>query len=277
MSFVANSIEYSSRYKDASELSQMEAFIAELEQRGLTSLVSRLFYDSKANICSIESDEPANPTLWRIAEKHILQFELDGTIGHGDNLFDSELEIEEIERDRGAPVEITPEDSKRRRVELGRAGEEALANWFSENGLSHLSICQNPETFAHLFTGAIKRPDFFLLFDSLGLIAVDAKNISLYKNQYFALPLEEEVRRAIAFERIFRMPLWYALYTTECWYWISALKAVEVGKQLQNRSTGQVFLSISKDEFACIANGTDLGKLYGQRMPGYGNVAGLSA
>lgn len=277
MSYEEHRIEYLSRYDDASEIAQMKAFIVELEEYGLTVLVNRLYYDSKANICTIESDGQANQTLWRIARKHILQFELNGVVGHGDNLSYSELEIEELEGERNAPTEVTSEDLSQRKVERGRIGEEALANWFSQNGLSHLSICQNPETFSHLFTGVIKRPDFFLLFDSLGLIAVDAKNISLYKGQYFALPLEEEVRRAVAFERVFRMPMWYAFYTPECWYWISALKAVEVGKQLKNSSTGQVFLSISKDEFVSVATGYDLGKLYGQRMPGYGNVADFSA
>ncbi|MHC1480347.1 hypothetical protein ACYJW8_08860 [Frateuria aurantia] len=275
MSFIAHNIEYSSRSDVASEIDEMQAFISELEGHGLTALVTRIFYDSKANICSIECDGPANNALWEIAEKHITQFELDGIIGHRHPLFDSKSEMEEIDGDERAPTDVTPEDAKRRRAELGREGEQALANWFSRNGLSYLSICQSPETFAHLFAGTVKRPDFFLLFDSLGLVAVDAKNISLYKEQYFALPLEDEVRRAVAFERIFRMPLWYALYTQECWYWISALKAIEVGKHLKNSATGQVFLSISKDDFVPISAGCDLGNLYGQRMPEYGNTAGI--
>lgn len=269
-------VKYVSRHNKPFETKEMLAFIGELMDLGLTELVSELFYDSKANICFIETDQHNNPMLWRIAEKHISQFEIGGVIGHGDHLFDSKPEMEEQEIGLAQPT-ILSEDPTTRIIDLGKFGEEALAKWFSEHNLSYLSICQNPETFARLFKGAIKRPDFFLLFDSLGLIAVDAKNIAIYKDKYFALPLEDELRRAIAFERIFRMPLWYALYSENCWYWISALKAVEVGKQLQNNSTKQVFLSICKDEFVRIVTGDDLSKLYAQRMPAYSVVARVSA
>ncbi len=272
-----HNIQYESRQEEPFEITEMEAFIEELADCGLTALVSKLFYDSNANICTIETDQHDNAALWRIAEKHISQFEIGGVVGHGDHLFDSAPSVEEQEIDNEQPVIAISEDPMTRTVERGRIGEEALANWFSRHSLSYLSICQNPETFARLFTGTLKRPDFFLLFDSLGLIAVDAKNVRLHKDKYFALPLEDELRRAVAFERIFRMPLWYAFYSTDCWYWISALKAVEVGKQLQNKSTKEVFLSICKDDFIRIVAGDDLSKLYAQRMPAYGNVARVSA
>ncbi|MBY6346373.1 hypothetical protein E5C31_10410 [Providencia rettgeri] len=184
--------------------------------------------------------------------------------------------MEKLENNDSSSSNPALDALREQRIQQGRVGEEALAEWFSTYDLSYLSICQNPETFAHLFQGSIKRPDFFLLFDSLGMVAVDAKNISIYQDSYFSLPLEEELRRAIAFERVFRMPLWYAIYAEECWYWISALKAVEVGKQLKNRMTKQVFLSIHKDEFIQVVNGDDLSKLYGQRMPAYGKVARAS-
>lgn len=154
----------------------------------------------------------------------------------------------------------------------GKAGEAALAKWFNANGLAHVSICQQPETFATLFAGTVKRPDFLLLFDSLGLIAVDAKNLSVYKPQqveYYSLPLDEEVRRAIAFERIFRMPIWYAVMGDDDeWYWISGLKAVEVGYPNQS-SEGKSFINIRRSDFVVVRTGDDLAKLYGQRMPSY--------
>ncbi len=264
-------IEYSSRYNIQYEIREMENFVKELIECDLTNLVTNIFYDSNASVCMIDTEVNDHPELWRIAKKHLSQFELDGIYTHGEPLWD----LIEINEDKCFKDQL--EDPKEKRIRLGKIGEEALANWFSQNNLSYLSICQNPDTFAKLFTGTVKRPDFFLLFDSLGLIAVDAKNIKPYKNTYFSLPLEDELQRAITFERIFRMPLWYAIYATDHWYWISALKAIQVGKKMQNRSTKQVFLSICKNNFVQIVDGADLSKLYGQRMSAYDNVGHCSS
>jgi hypothetical protein len=166
--------------------------------------------------------------------------------------------------------------------EKGREGEQALGDWFSENGLAYVAVGQNKDTFARLFRHEVKRPDFLLLFDSLGMIAVDAKNITHYqpnKIVYYTLPLEEEVKKAIAFERIFRMPVWYAVMEKVgpevCWHWISALKAVEVGFVETNAEKGVQFLKIKRDDFVRISTGADLAKLYLQRLPALKNLSRL--
>lgn len=156
--------------------------------------------------------------------------------------------------------------------EKGEEGEQALADWFDAHHFSHVPICQNRKTFARMFAGAVKRPDFLLLFDSLGLIAVDAKNLTPYQPNaiaYYSIPLEDELKKAIAFERMFRMPVWYAVMAREAdttlWYWISALKAVEVG-YLKHKADGTPFLSIKRDHFVPIRSGEDMARLYGQRL-----------
>lgn len=118
-------------------------------------------------------------------------------------------------------------------VDRGQIGEEAFNRWLSRSGMSYVSLCQAPERFAPLFSENVKRPDFLVLFESVGLLAVDVKNYSSSRG-FFTLELEAELRRSLAFERLFRLPLWYAYYekvdAAESWYWISALKAVEVGE-----------------------------------------------
>lgn len=166
--------------------------------------------------------------------------------------------------------------------EKGREGEDALSNWFSDNGLAYVAVSQNKETFAKMFAHEVKRPDFLLLFDSLGMIAVDAKNLTPYTPNnitYYNLPLEEEVKKAISFERIFRIPVWYAIMENNdgkiCWHWISSLKAVEVGYVEFNTEKKVSFLKIKKDHFTKIEDGPDLAKLYLQRVPSLKNISNL--
>lgn len=158
----------------------------------------------------------------------------------------------------------------------GQLGEEALNRWLSDSGLSYVAICQAPESFARLFAGNVKRPDFLVLFESVGLLAVDAKNYRCSGNVY-TLELEAELRRSLAFERLFRLPLWYAYYDStdnrESWYWISALKAVEIGEVRERRRDGMKFLALQRSGFEHVAVASDLAKLYTHRLPGVARIA----
>jgi len=162
--------------------------------------------------------------------------------------------------------------------EKGRSGEEDLNTWFQANGLAYLYVRQNPETFAPLFKDFLKRPDFLVLLDSIGLIAVDAKNHTLWNGDHYTLSLESELRRVITFERLFRIPVWYAYRHEEkgkiVWYWISALKAVEVGTICESDKTGD-FLKIKLEHFEKIETNADLGKLYTQRLPSLAKINAL--
>lgn len=74
----------------------------------------------------------------------------------------------------------------------------------------------------------------FLLFNERillgsGLIAIDAKNQKFYEDrQIYTLNYDKELRRALMFESLFRIPLWYAYYdeSENWWYWINALKTL---------------------------------------------------
>ena len=164
-------------------------------------------------------------------------------------------------------------------AEKGKEGEDAMNDWLKANGLSFVAVCQEPTTFAPLFTYDLKRPDFLLLLESVGLIAIDAKNYKQSEGGGYTLKLETELRRAVAFERLFRIPIWYAYFSKEnekiVWYWISALKAIEVGQSQTNGTTYEDFLTIKIDHFEKIESNADLGKLYTQRLPSLSRIKNI--
>ena len=83
-----------SRYGKASELVEMINFAKLAALQGLHPLVHRLFYDSKADLCTIELFDESlwlseqGQALRKCATKTIGQFQWDGTVGHGLELLD---------------------------------------------------------------------------------------------------------------------------------------------------------------------------------------------
>lgn len=169
-----------------------------------------------------------------------------------------------------APAQPAPSSAEKK----GHEGEKALNAWFKQHKLAYVGICQNKNSFATLFHGTAKRPDFLLLLPSLGMIAIDAKNYTPSRGE-LTLSLEEELKKALTFERLFRLPLWYAYCDKanlgQNWYWISALKALEVG-EVRDGSNGQ-FLAIKMEHFETIASPKDLAKLYTHTLPSLEKVA----
>jgi hypothetical protein len=152
----------------------------------------------------------------------------------------------------------------------GDKGESELNAWLNNNGLCYVFLSQEPNTFANLFPDAVKRPDFLVLVESVGLIAVDAKHYT-QSGGVFTLELESELTRVLTFERLFRIPVWYAYKDKNkttgetVWYWISALKALEVGKKRENKDNNTTFLAIKIEHFSALRCGEDMGLLYTQR------------
>jgi hypothetical protein len=138
--------------------------------------------------------------------------------------------------------------------EKGKIGEAQLNAWLKSIGISYVYLDQSQDTFSDLFKGNVKRPDFLVLLESIGLIAVDAKNYTLTAAGEYTLPLETELKRVLAFERLFRIPVWYAYMgkdpeTAPAWYWISALKALEVGHVRKNSVKDEDYLAIKLEHF----------------------------
>jgi hypothetical protein len=141
-----------------------------------------------------------------------------------------------------------------------------LTFWLDENKFSYLYINQDSESFPRLFTNQVKRPDFLLLIDSIGLIAVDIKNYNIFKDKHLSLNYESEFKKTLAFERLFRLPVWYVYKNNDEWLWISALKAIEVGEIKINSGTKEQFLSLHIDDFTVVKSNNDIGKLWEQRV-----------
>ena len=156
----------------------------------------------------------------------------------------------------------------------GAAGEKALNKWLKKQKLPYVPIGQSQDSFSSLFPGAVKRPDFFLLLQSLGMIAIDAKNYK-YSGGVFTLNLELELRKMIAFERLFRIPVWFAYMGEDSneWYWISGLQAIEVGEVRENSKTKESFIAIKKSQCAKISSANDLGLLFSQTLPSSNKIA----
>ena len=162
-------------------------------------------------------------------------------------------------------------------LDAGNIGEEAFKKWLDEVGISYVAISQSPDTFAKLFQHTTKRPDFFVLFESIGMIAVDVKRYKPFDKKgkpCWTLKYEEELKTVLTFERLFRIPVWYAYYNDGTkWHWISALKAVEVGVLKRNQTTKEEFLAIEQAECVEISKNDDLGKLFGVRLPSLKGIA----
>ena len=114
-----------------------------------------------------------------------------------------------------------------------------------------------------------------VLFESIGLLAVDVKNYTQGDPRFWTLPYEKELKKVLTFERLFRLPVWYAYYIDgKKWLWISALKAVEVGKLIEPEGKDS-FLSIKVEEFVEVSTNDDFGKLFGHRLPGLDRIGDL--
>ena len=148
------------------------------------------------------------------------------------------------------------------RVAKGKAAEIAFEGWLKRERFSYLAVCQEKHSFSPLFHGRLKRPDFLVLLESVGMIAVDVKGGE------YTLQCETEIQRAMQFERLFRIPVWYAFWDEDLGgaYWISLLKAIEVGRQRKNSHDQSFFLSIKRGELLRIKKNADFGKLYTQRL-----------
>ncbi len=147
-------------------------------------------------------------------------------------------------------------------VSKGEIGESALNNWFKEQNLLYIALNQSQDTFSKALKKSAKRPDFLLLIEGIGMIAVDAKNHKLSNNAY-TINVDKELTKGLSFERLFRLPIWYAYYESpNSWYWINAIKALEVGSKRINESTKDSFLVVPRDEFEHIQTAADLAKLF---------------
>ncbi len=143
----------------------------------------------------------------------------------------------------------TPE-SEGGEMPIANEAEERFKEWLEHKGYPYLYIEQSPDLFASFFrdTG-VKRPDFLILVRGLGLIAVDVKSRELQReHETFIIDEEKDISKLIAFERIFRIPVWLAIsnkaYAYRTWYWITLSEIVEKVDKRRSSLDGNEFRAI---------------------------------
>ena len=186
-----------------------------------------------------------------------------------------ELELKEKAKELELELEKIKLEKQERSIEsIGKIREKEFLKWLNKNHFSFIYVNQDQSTFAELFKNALKRPDFLILIDGFGLIAADVKNQKEYNNGY-SLPIKNELKKTLTFERTFRMPVWYVYsnnQTFDKWYWINSLKVVEVGEIKKNNFTNDEFYWLPKKCFTEIITNDDFGKLWNERLPSFSKI-----
>lgn len=144
--------------------------------------------------------------------------------------------------------------------------EKLFQQWLDTKEYPYLYIEQSIETFASLFRGITKRPDYFVIFPSIGFIAIDVKERQYYNVfQNFTIN-EVEIRKLLSFERMFRIPVWLAIsnenigFTT--WYWISLTDITEKVPLKTNSESNEEFRAIDIKKCITIGWNDNLSKLF---------------
>jgi len=152
----------------------------------------------------------------------------------------------------------------------GFTGEITFRKWLDEQDIGYLYISQEQYYYAKAFKGNTKRPDFLMSLPSLGFISVDVKHHSIQQydgEDCFTLNIRNEVEKAVNFEDVSNLPLWYAYFPKNseernrpsCWYFISARKALSEG--VVRTKTNDPYLSIELEHFTCVEESQDLSPL----------------
>lgn len=146
--------------------------------------------------------------------------------------------------------------------EVLTTAEMKFQEWLEHKRYPYVNIEQSRETFSKLFRGKVKRPDFLVLIDSVGLLAVEVKDKELYEEyETFAVDEKGEIQRLLIFERSFRIPVWFAFSNVgvgyRTWYWISLSEVLEKIPTNVSKKSGEEFRGVPIKE--CITIGWDDG------------------
>lgn len=159
-------------------------------------------------------------------------------------------------------------DAERSVEKIGQNGEVLFRDWLIKWGMPFLYIDNGIESYAPLFKNNIKRPDFMLLVDGMGLMAVDVKNYSRSKRSGgFFLNFEGELNHSMQFEQSFKLFLWYAIRDNSSddldrWYFISAYDALDKGVPYDKKGKNEgIYFDIAEEHFTVMTDAARIDKL----------------
>ncbi len=155
-------------------------------------------------------------------------------------------------------------------MSFANTAEKKFKEWLEYKQYSYIYLDQGFDTFSSLFKNTVKRPDFFVLIDGIGLIAVDIKSRKkaneYYHDGYFNLNETGDTQKLLAFERRFKISVWI-VFSVEAvnylnWYWISLSEILEQTTVIEAKDKSP-FRSIPLKAFKTIGWDDGLFKLFG--------------
>jgi len=161
----------------------------------------------------------------------------------------------------------------------GKKGENLFRELLQESNMPFLYIEQSDyDNFSVAFKNNIKRPDFLLLVQQMGLLAVDVKYLSPWEDGQFTLEFDKELKRSMDFEHSFKIYLWYAIRnkaddSDKNWYFISAFDALENGELKERKDGAGSFMVIDRRHFRQLTDLSKIGDLFNDRI-GFSGMMG---
>lgn len=128
-------------------------------------------------------------------------------------------------------------------------GEKEFIYWLNQNDLPFLYVEQSVETFASRhFVDKIKRPDFHIVIQGLGVIAVDVK-CQKFNDGYKTFTINHhETNKLKNYSTNFNIPIWLVFASRfkdiDAWHWINVNQVEKVAESRQNSKDNQQFYSI---------------------------------
>jgi hypothetical protein len=179
-----------------------------------------------------------------------------------------DFSISSLEKDMIYRYSDDDKRSDAKKLERRNEEKEKFVKWLDDNGFSYLFINRDLNLYPTLFKGVIKKPDFLLLIENIGMVAIDVKIYSS-EDSTLSLSYDRDLKKGITFRRVFNMPMWFVFrFDDYTWFWINSLKTFEMGRDVVDEN-GELTVVIDKEEFTVIKDGTDISKLWEDEMPSY--------
>lgn len=136
--------------------------------------------------------------------------------------------------------------------------EAKFKDWLDKRNYSYLYIDQSTQTFAEFFRNLTKRPDFLVVVNNVGMLAVDTKERDPQPN--YIIDETDEIEKYLEFERRVRLPVWFVFGSSKdnynTWHWISLSKVLECPLKTSSKS-GEAFRVIPPSECIVIQHNKD--------------------
>lgn len=116
--------------------------------------------------------------------------------------------------------------------------EKKFKEWLDKRNYSYLYIDQGIQSFAEFFRNLTKRPDFLVVVNSVGMLAVDVKERDPQPD--YIIDETEEIEKYLEFERRVRLSVWFVFGSSKdkynAWHWIPLSKVLECPLKTSSKS-----------------------------------------